>query len=72
MSNKTAIASRTFMRSDTKEHVKLGKPIEGPAEYIDELERLGMVRITKTKTALETPEAKAAKPATKAATKKAD
>lgn len=69
MSEKTAVAERSFQRSDTKEYVNRGEPLEGPAEYIDELERGGLVRATKVRPEPETPGSE--KRETKARSKKA-
>lgn len=44
---KQAIATRPFLRSDTKEHVKLGERIWGESGYVSELERIGSVREVK-------------------------
>lgn len=41
---KKATAKRTFQRTDTKEVVRAGDRIIAPEAYINELERVGMVR----------------------------
>lgn len=41
---KKATAKRTFQRTDTKEVVRAGDRIIAPESYINELERVGMVR----------------------------
>lgn len=41
---KKATAKRTFQRTDTRELVRAGDRIIAPEAYINELERVGMVR----------------------------
>ncbi|MEX1669137.1 hypothetical protein AB4876_09450 [Zhongshania guokunii] len=41
---KVAVVLRPFMRSDTKEKVKVGRKIEAENGYINELSRGGLVR----------------------------
>lgn len=41
---KVAVVLKPFMRSDTKEKVKVGRKIEAENSYINELSRGGLVR----------------------------
>lgn len=42
---RAAITLRSFMRSDRRQHVSSGEYIEGAADYINELAKLGLARL---------------------------
>jgi hypothetical protein len=54
---KSAIAQRSFTRSDTREPVKVGQRISGADGYLMDLSRIGLVR--EVKDVAEAPETKA-------------